>query len=498
MRTHILFALIGGFLVGVFIRSFVPIGSAFIAFAALLAAAALLLIGIGAVHRGGLVVAVAFLALAGGIARMDTATLSENPVLTAHLGKKVTIEAIVTDEPDVRDGGVRLSLRVERLITATSTVAMEAGVLALVPPHADVSYGDRVRVTGMLRLPEAFDAGLGRQFRYPEFLAKDGIAYQLAFAQVDARESSVAAWWPKQAALWLKRHYLAGLRQSLPEPEAGLAGGITVGDKRSIGAELSEDFRRASLIHMVVLSGYNITVVINFIRWLLQTLPHGVQYSGLGTAVLLFVLMSGGAASAVRAGIMALVAVFARATGRVYLAGRILSVVAFCMVLWNPMYLAFDPSFQLSILATLGLIVFTPIFAERLQWLTERFGLREIAASTLGTQLAVLPLLLYQSGQLSLVAFPANLLALLPIPLAMSASFLAAFGGLLAGPLAPLIAFPAYLLLAYVVEVAEFFAALPFAAVSVPAFSAWWLVLIYGALLFWASARPSREVVGLE
>jgi competence protein ComEC len=207
--------------------------------------------------------------------------------------------------------------------------------------------------------------------------------------------------------------------------------------------------------------------------------------------------MSGGAASAVRAGAMALIAVYARATSRVFLAMRILGVVALVMVLWDPFTLAFDPSFQLSVLATLGLIAFTPWFAARLTWITERFGLREIAASTLATQTAVLPLLLYQSGQLSLYSLPANLLALIAVSPAMFASFAAAFAGVFLGPIAPFVALPAYLLLGYVIKVAEFFASLPFAALTVPPFSAWWLVPVYVCLLLfsWNIGSSGRAIV---
>jgi competence protein ComEC len=339
-----------------------------------------------------------------------------------------------------------------------------------------------VRATGTLRLPEAFDTGEGRSFDYPKYLAKDGIGYQLAFAQIEAtgenRGNPV-----KAAAISVKQAYLRGLGAVLSEPESGLAGGITVGDKRSIGSELSADFQKVSLIHMVVLSGYNITVVINAAARLLAWAPRHVQFGGSGLIVVFFVLMSGGAASATRAGAMALIAMYARVSGRMFIALRALAVVAVAMVAWNPLTLAFDPSFQLSALATFGLILFTPHVAARLKWLTERFGIREIVSSTLGTQLAVLPLLLYQNGNLSIVSLPANLLALLPVPFAMLASFMAAIGGMVFGSLAVPLALPAYMLLAYIIKVAQFFAALPFASVAVPAFSAWWMFASY-ALLF--------------
>ena len=194
--------------------------------------------------------------------------------------------------------------------------------------------------------------------------------------------------------------------------------------------------------------------------------------------------MTGGASSSVRAAAMAVIGVVGRATGRLYLASRALGVVALGMVIWNPFILAFDLGFQLSVLATLGLIWFTPIFSARLQWITERFALREIAASTLGTQLAVLPLLLYQNGQLPLFSLPANLLALVAVPPAMLATAIASVGGLdCRAPIAvPEIAFPAYILLTYIIEVAKFFASLPFASVAIGAFSAWWMFLAYAAM----------------
>ena len=110
-------------------------------------------------------------------------------------------------------------------------------------------------------------------------------------------------------------------------------------------------------------------------------------------------------------------------------------------------------------------------------------NLREIAATTIGTQLAVLPLLLYQSGQLSLVALPANLLALIVVPYAMLASFIAGIGGLVAGPLAPVVGFPAYALLSYILFIAEGAARIPFATVSIGIFSVGILVCVYLTLI---------------
>lgn len=480
MGARVLWSLVAGFLLGVFLRSFFPIGILAALFLALLGC------GIGAYgivekKKNTFLVCALLLAGALGIARMDGAILHGDPTLNSFVGKTITLEGVVFAEPDARDTSTRIPTEVSFLISKTATSSVRARVLVIAPAHTAIAYGAHVQVAGKLELPEAFDSGLGRQFDYPSYLGKDGIGYQLSFAQVERMGGNVGN--PVTAfAIRLKQLFLTGLRRALPEPESGLAGGITVGDKRGPGTELNDTFRTVGLVHIVVLSGYNITVVLNAAATIVKRLPYVFQFGTSGLVVLFFILMSGGAATAVRAGIMALLAVFARETGRQFIALRALGVVAVGMVLWNPWTLAFDPSFQLSALATVGMIIFTPLLAARMQWVPERFGLREIVASTLGTQLTVLPLLLYQNGQLSLVALPANILALPVMPAAMFFSGIAAFAGLMAGPLAPIIALPAYLLLGWVIGIAQLFAAFPFASLSLPAFGAWWLILLYGAL----------------
>ncbi len=493
MGTRILWAIVIGFLSGVFARSYFHLGMAEVCFLALLGSAAVVL---GFVEKrkqaAAITIAAALLSCALGVVRMDAAVLHADSMLSARIGKTVALDGVVFAEPDARDASTHISVAVDSLVVGTTTIPVHARVLASAPPHTVVAYGDRVRVKGKLGLPEAFDTGLGRSFDYPGYLAKDGIGYQVSFAQVSRagkNEGNMFAAW----AIGMKQLFLAGLHRAIPEPESGLAGGITVGDKRGPGTDVSNDFRTVGLVHIVVLSGYNITVVMNAVARIIQWAPRVMQFGAAGIVVAFFILMSGGASTAVRAGIMALLAVYARQNGRVYLALRALGVVAVGMVLWNPYVLAFDPGFQLSALATIGLVVFSPMCAARLQWLTEKYGLREIAASTLGTQLTVLPLLLYQNGQLPIFSLPANLLALPVMPAAMFFSGIAAFAGWIAGPLGPFVGFPAYVLLGYVITIAHVFAALPFATIAVPVFSGWVLALVYVLLLLFAMRQQKTS-----
>src|SRR3989344_1548766 len=246
MSSNVLWAIVGGFLAGVFVRSFFLLPWPFAAFLFLLSLTTFAFTYLERAKRHQLIVlSVALIACAAGILRMDTATLQGSTELAAHLGETLTIEGLVVDEPDVREGGVRFHVRTG-----------DAGVLVLAPPHTEVRYGDIVRAKGTLGLPEKFDTSLGRQFDYPMYLAKDGILYTLSFAQAEKIGEGKKNYL-KAAALWTKQKYLQGLQAVLPEPASGLAGGITVGDKRGVGKEYSDMFITVGLIHIIVLSGYN-------------------------------------------------------------------------------------------------------------------------------------------------------------------------------------------------------------------------------------------------
>ena len=494
MGSRALFAFVGGFLAGVLLHSLFPIGVSFAVFSALLGSVSTVFSIQKRKRVIAIITATTLFGCAFGILRMDAVPPHGDPTLAAHLGSGIALEGYVNAEPDVREASVRIPVHVEAILAGSTTIPVEAGVLVLAPAHTTVFYGDHVHIEGKLRLPESFDTGFGRVFNYPAFLAKDGISYELAFAQVDrigGNNGDVLT----AAAIRVKQIFLDGLGRSLPEPASGLAGGITAGDKRGIGQDLSDTFRHVGLVHVVVLSGYNIMIVIEAVTRVLVWMraPRFLKFGSSIFIALLFSLMTGGASASVRAALMAVIAVIGRASGRLYIASRALAVVAFVMVFWNPLILAFDPGFQLSVLATAGLIAFTPIVAPRLEFITTRFGLRETAAATISTQLAVLPLLLYQNGQLPIYSLPVNLLALAAVPPAMLFSSIASLAGLFLGPIAPIVAIPALVLLSYILLIAQFFGNLPFATISIPAFSAWLLVPMY-LLLFGSVLLRKQEV----
>ena len=166
------------------------------------------------------------------------------------------------------------------------------------------------------------------------------------------------------------------------------------------------------------------------------------------------------------------------------------------MLAWNPLYLVFDPGFGLSVAATAGLIWLASPIETMLVFFKNAFW-KNAVATTLAAQIAVLPLLLYDTGNLSLVAIPANLLVMPVVPFAMAFSALAGLGGIFLGTFAPLLgiilAFPAYLANAYFIGVAQKAAGLPLAAFTLPLFP-FWLVLVAYAILIAAAKRFSTTL----
>ncbi len=421
-----------------------------------------------------------FFCAALGVLRVGDVVV--DAALENQLGNEVVIEGRIIEEPDIRERSTRLSVETDS----------GARVLVIAQPYIAVQYGERIRAEGTLGLPRRFETGEGRTFDYAGFLERRGIRYELSFADIerlDVREGNVVI----ATAIAIKHWYLSGLTQSLPEPHAGLAGGITVGDKRGVGEDLGDVFQTVGLTHIVVLSGYNIMIVIVLIEKLLGPARLRLRLAMSIVVALFFVLMTGFASASVRAAAMATIATVGRATGRVYLALNALILVAACMILVNPRLLLFDPGFQLSIVATWGLIALAPLIEMRLTRITERFELRGIMGATIATQIAVLPLLLFQSGMLPSMSLPANFLVLPFVPLAMLLSFIAGLIGAVLPFAAPIFGFPALAVLEYVIRISEALASFPLSTATVPAFSPVVLATVYVLLIALVQSRSAAQ-----
>ncbi|MFH1956133.1 MAG: ComEC/Rec2 family competence protein [Patescibacteria group bacterium] len=381
-----------------------------------------------------------------------------------YLNQKIILLGVVIDEPDERENYTR------------HIVAPPNGVKILVytEHYPEFNYGDEIKITGILKHPQNFSS----DFNWQSYLAKDDIFYEMFYPKAEKiSEGNGSA--TKRFLFNAKEKYLNALARVVPEPHSAFMAGLTVGAKKSIPKDLQEDFRKTGIIHVVVLSGYNITLVADFVMKIFSFLPRflGISLGVIG--IILFAIMTGASATVVRASLMALLVILARATGRIYQITWALFLTGFFMILHNPKILVFDTGFQLSFLATFALIYLAPYFEKKFKFIAKKWKLREIASATVATQIFVLPLLLYKMGLFSLVALPVNLLILIFVPVTMFFGFITGGIGMISHILSIPLGWISYIFLQYELWVVEIFAKLPFAAFSIEKFPLFLMIIIY-------------------
>ncbi len=489
MGAFLLFVITGGFLVGVFTASIFEKVHAIGFFLS----SAFVVMGIGVAlfsffssYKTKIIyIAFAVIFFGLGIVRFSLATLHDyDPVLETLVGQEVIVEGIIIEDPDRRLVNMKLTLKVKNFTFKEKSYEIHSKLLITVEPYLAIEYGDLVRVTGKLQKPENFMTDTGREFDYEAYLGKEGIFYTLGFVHIEVLSVNHGNFL-KRWLLGLKDILTKSIDRNLKRPESALLLGILLGEKSGLSQALQDDFRKTGLVHVLVLSGYNITIVGTFFAWCFRFLKRPRLALVLSAiSILLFALLVGFEATVVRASLMALLVLLARSAGREYDASRALAIAAFIMVLHNPKILIHDISFQLSFLATIGLIYIAPLIEERTKFLPSFLQLRETFAQTVSAQIIVLPLILFYMGELSIVALPVNLLVLFTIPYAMLFGLLMSLAGIVSNALTFPFMFPTYALLHYVLKVVGFFAHLPFASVTIKQFPWWGMVVGYVVMMF--------------
>ncbi|MFC1721205.1 ComEC/Rec2 family competence protein, partial [Patescibacteria group bacterium] len=450
-----------GFVVGIAFRSFFNFGWSFSLF---IIGLGVILYSLGTRSSKFLAVAVLFVAAGLGMLRFDFADISsEYLTLDEKVGQEILIEGIIIDEPDERENNARIII--EPIVSDQSELfglleTRYSKILVTVDQYPEWEYGDSVRIEGKLQVPKNFETDSGRVFNYVDYLGKDGIRYQMFNPKIELLGKGDGNF-IKEKLFAFKRAFLENSAQIIPEPHTSLLGGLVVGAKQALGKDLLDDFRATGIIHIVVLSGYNVTIVAEAIMRFLSFAPRVFAMSFGAISIICFAIMTGAGATIVRASIMALLVIAARATGRTKEITTALLFAGLLMLLHNPKILIFDPSFQLSFLATLGLIYLAPLIEKHFHLLPTKWGFREFATATVATQIFVLPLLIFMIGEVSLVSLPVNLFVLAVIPLTMLFGFLAGMAAFISFALAAPFAFFAYILLAYELKVVDLFASLP-------------------------------------
>jgi len=487
MKDSFLLSILIGFVGGIFFRSLFNLGTYFFLLPILIGWAVFIFYLLQSERNKNIVFVSLFLLFVGlGIFRFDISGFDKDYLSDELIVReRVLAKGIIIEEPDIRENNTHLNIRISE-IGQIKTKSKE-NVLIIVNHYPQYKYGDLIELNGVLARPENFKSSENekesREFDYISYLAKDNIHYQMFYPKTkfisDGNGNVI-----KEKLFALKNSFIFQIKKVIPEPHASLLGGLIVGAKESLGKELQDDFRKVGLIHIVVLSGYNITIIADSLMGVFSFLPQIFSLSVGAISIILFAIMTGASATIVRASVMALLVLLARATGRVSEITRSLFIAGFLMLLHNPTILVFDPSFQLSFMTTLGLIVVSPKIEKYFGFMTERFNLKESLVAVISTQIFVLPLLLYMMGDLSVMSVFVNLLVLVFIPATMLFGFLTGVFGFFSTILAMPFAYITYGLLAYELKIVDIFSNLPFASVHISYFPLWLMLFFYLLLFF--------------
>lgn len=269
-------------------------------------------------------------------------------------------------------------------------------------------------------------------------------------------------------------------KQLLPEPHAGLLSGILFGTKENLPPNLYQDLLTTGTLHIVALSGMNISIltvlISNSLLWYVSR-----KISSLLTIVLIigFILFVGPSPSVIRAGIMASLTLIAIILGRQSWSLFFLFAAGLGMLSFRPS-LMLDVSFQLSFLATLGLILFGSTIQDKNTFDYKRryhspFAsliihitalLQQQLRITLAAQVFTLPVILFTFHRVSIVSPLSNVLIGWSIAPLMVAGALTGMLAIISRPLATPFSWITWLFLEFIIRVIEVTAAIPFASIS--------------------------------
>ncbi len=394
----------------------------------------------------------------------------------------------IVDAPEMRDQATRIQLAVTRLRVENVWHEVHGVALASVPRESAVQYGDRLQVFGDLQTP--FESA---EFSYKEYLARQNI-HSVVRVYGDVKILARDQGNPFFAALYAFRaRAVTTVYAILPDPAASLLAGILLGVDTGIPRDLVAAFSATNTAHIIAISGFNIAILAGiFTAFARRVVGERFAVFVVVGGLALYTLLVGAGASVVRAAIMGSLSVIALRVHRPNTALNTLGAAALLMLAGNPFTL-YDLGFQLSFLATLGLMLYvTPLtrafenfFArwtsgERAQQLVGILGDSFIV--TLAAQITTTPLILFAFHRLSLVGLLTNLIVLPAQPAVMIWGGIALVAALIVPPLGQPLAWIAWAFLEFTIVVVQTTARLPLASIEIGHVDALVLALYYLAL----------------
>ena len=357
-----------------------------------------------------------------------------------------------------------------------------------------MEYGDIVCLTGRLGIPEK--PLFPYTFDYNLYLQREKIYttfYQYGFEFVEKKPNKI-----KQLSLKVRDNIENKIDEYFVPPYSSILKSMIVGNKAALDKDTKNDFVNSGLIHILVISGLHIGFCAAIFLFIFKILGFKLKYVYLLTipALFFYTLMTGANPPAVRATIMASCVLISFMLDREPLIYNALSLSALIILIINPQSL-FTASFQLSFFATFGIVYLYPKFRFAFGFIRNKFlsAAWDVACVTLSAQFALIPILIYYFGKISVVSFVLNLIIvpLVPVIIVLSLIFYAV--SFLSSYTAFGTAFVLTYVLKFILYLISFSSKLSFAVVytAVPGLAA--MIFYYVAFYIMVEYRKSKKLL---
>jgi competence protein ComEC len=420
--------------------------------------------------------------------------------------EKIILYGKVIDEPVKKDTLQNIKFKVESILINSRQKEISGTVLLTTSRYPEYNYQDNIKVEGKLKTPDVLD-----DFNYKNYLMKDGIYSVMAFPKIvllqkNACEKLICSAY--SGILWLKQKLRESIRANYLPPESLVLEGTILGDNSALTADLKTKLNITGLRHIIAVSGTHVIILSIILMSLLLSLGfyRGQAFYISVTFIWLYIILTGLPASGVRAGIMATIFLFAEKIGRQSHTERIIVLTASVILFLNPLLLFYDVGFQLSFLAVLGLIYLQQPITEFLNFIINKAknllllksnersilvinkkekrnekldNILNMFSATLAAQIFTLPIMLYNFGNISLVAPITNMLILPVVEPLMILGFISSFLGIIVPWLGAITAVPCYFLLFYFVKILDIFSAPYFIKTFENVHWAWVIILYF-------------------
>lgn len=321
-------------------------------------------------------------------------------------------------------------------------------------------------------------------YNYKLFLASQNIffrAYPISIEKNEKKQQNQLLEY-----IWkIRKNIIASLSTLYPKEESILLWWMLIGARENIPNNLSNSFNNSWLTHIIAVSGYNITILILFLSFLLSFFPFSVRLLWILFFLVFFVILVWYNPPVIRASIMWFLWFLVLSLGRKPSVFMLLLCTTVIMLLFNPFSISHDISFQLSFLAVIWVVYFGDVLKKYFWFIPSFFALKESLILTLSALLFTIPLSLFYFWQMSLIAPVSNLLVAPTIPFIMLFWFLSLLSSFVFLPLSYIFSYVTYLFLKLDIDFIYFFWWLSWSVFKIPTIDAFFLIVItYYLLLF--------------